>query len=370
MGHRVRPHTGGHRERPGRRDGPGPLYRLGRRRAFPPLLHLCARWQDRHLRRDYGRGDLRRAGQQLDHHQRRRRAHGRQAHRDAPDAPRPGSREQFPQHPGRRHPRRVRRVERAGGTFPDAARAARDRTALLHPGSRWIPDRGGSDDAPQRLASALVIVRVATSAGAAWRCRRWATELLPRAMGISRNRERVFTRNSQVRPGSGTALEPIVVSSATARVARDHGGTMNDSTTPRGRTGRWAGAAGLLAAGAITGGVLAATLSANAATTSTPSSSDSSSSSSSTTTTEQPRATYPAHRRAEQGAREKPVTGSAASQAQAAAVEAVGSGTAGDVTTDVSGNGYEVTVTKSDGSTVEVHLDSSLNPDAPGRPSG
>ena len=145
---------------------------------------------------------------------------------------------------------------------------------------------------------------------------------------------------------------------------------MNDSTTPRGRTARWAGAAGLVAAGAITGGILAGTLSANAATTSTPSSSDSSSSSSSTTTTEQPRATYPAHGTAEHEALEKPVTGSAASQAQAAAVEAVGSGTAGDVTTDVSGNGYEVTVAKSDGSTVEVHLDSSFNLDDHGRTSG
>jgi len=58
---------------------------------------------------------------------------------------------------------------------------------------------------------------------------------------------------------------------------------------------------------------------------------------------------------------EKPVTGSAATKAQAAAVQAVGSGTAGDVTTDYSGTGYEVTVTKSDGSTVEVHLDSSFN---------
>jgi hypothetical protein len=58
---------------------------------------------------------------------------------------------------------------------------------------------------------------------------------------------------------------------------------------------------------------------------------------------------------------EKPVTGSAATKAQAAAVKAVGSGTAGDVTTDYFGTGYEVTVTKSDGSTVEVHLDSSFN---------
>jgi hypothetical protein len=58
---------------------------------------------------------------------------------------------------------------------------------------------------------------------------------------------------------------------------------------------------------------------------------------------------------------EKAVTGDAATKAQAAAVKAVGSGTAGDVTTDYRGSGYEVTVTKSDGSTVEIHLDSSFN---------
>jgi hypothetical protein len=57
---------------------------------------------------------------------------------------------------------------------------------------------------------------------------------------------------------------------------------------------------------------------------------------------------------------EKPVTGDAATKAQAAAVKAVASGTAGAVTTDFTGDGYEVTVTKSDGSTVEVHLDSSF----------
>jgi len=39
----------------------------------------------------------------------------------------------------------------------------------------------------------------------------------------------------------------------------------------------------------------------------------------------------------------------------------VGSGTAGAVTTDSHGDGYEVTVKKTDGSTVEVHLDSSFN---------
>ena len=55
------------------------------------------------------------------------------------------------------------------------------------------------------------------------------------------------------------------------------------------------------------------------------------------------------------------MTGTAAATAQAAAVKLVGSGTAGAVTSDLSGTGYETTVTKSDGSTVEVHLDSSFN---------
>ena len=59
-------------------------------------------------------------------------------------------------------------------------------------------------------------------------------------------------------------------------------------------------------------------------------------------------------------AAEKPVTGDAASKAKAAALAYLGRGTAGAVTTDCSGNGYEVTVTQSDGSTIELHLDSSF----------
>jgi outer membrane lipoprotein SlyB len=62
----------------------------------------------------------------------------------------------------------------------------------------------------------------------------------------------------------------------------------------------------------------------------------------------------PAHENAE-----KTVTGSSAAQAQAAAVKSVGSGTAGAVTSDITGTGFETTVTKPDGTTVEVHLDSS-----------
>jgi hypothetical protein len=55
------------------------------------------------------------------------------------------------------------------------------------------------------------------------------------------------------------------------------------------------------------------------------------------------------------------VTGADAAKAQAAAVAAAGGGTAGAVTTDYTQTGYEVTVTKSDGSTIEIHLDSSFN---------
>jgi hypothetical protein len=58
---------------------------------------------------------------------------------------------------------------------------------------------------------------------------------------------------------------------------------------------------------------------------------------------------------------EQAVTGDVAEKAKAAAIKAAGGGTAGDVTTDYFGHGYEVTVTKSDGGKVEIHLDSSFN---------
>jgi hypothetical protein len=90
--------------------------------------------------------------------------------------------------------------------------------------------------------------------------------------------------------------------------------------------------------------------------------------SSQTATTATPRTTAPvrppfdgpAHGTAAHEDAEKPVTGDAAVKAKAAAVKSVGGGEAGTVTTDFSSNGYEVTVTKSDGTEVEVHLDSSF----------
>ena len=80
-----------------------------------------------------------------------------------------------------------------------------------------------------------------------------------------------------------------------------------------------------------------------------------------TATGQPPARNMPAPGTASHEDNEKAVTGDAATKAQAAAVKAAGGGTAGDVTTDYFGNGYEVTVTKSDGSTVEYHLDSSFN---------
>jgi hypothetical protein len=74
-----------------------------------------------------------------------------------------------------------------------------------------------------------------------------------------------------------------------------------------------------------------------------------------------PPANFPAHGTAAHEDQEKAVTGAAADKAKAAAVKHLGGGTAGAVTTDMTGAGYEVTVTTSDGTTTEVHLDSSLN---------
>jgi hypothetical protein len=88
----------------------------------------------------------------------------------------------------------------------------------------------------------------------------------------------------------------------------------------------------------------------------------------------QPRPAFngPAHGNAAHEDAEKPVTGTAAAKAKAAAVKAAGGGTATDVTSDFTGHGYEVTVKRSNGSTVEIRLDDSFNADGgPGcRPGG
>jgi hypothetical protein len=71
-------------------------------------------------------------------------------------------------------------------------------------------------------------------------------------------------------------------------------------------------------------------------------------------------ANFPAHGTAAHEDAEKTVTGTPAEKAKAAAVKYLGGGTATGVTTDYFGSGYEVDVTKN-GTTTEVHLDSSFN---------
>lgn len=140
---------------------------------------------------------------------------------------------------------------------------------------------------------------------------------------------------------------------------------MNGSSTPRKGT-LVAGAAGLLAAGALGGAVLAGATAASADT-STPSGY---SSTAAGDEGGQRTGDFPEHGTAAHESQEKTVTGADATRARAAAIKSVGSGTAGEVTTDMTGKGYEVTVTKSDGSKVEVRLDQSFGVSEPGRVHG
>ena len=116
----------------------------------------------------------------------------------------------------------------------------------------------------------------------------------------------------------------------------------------------------LVTGAAVGAAVVGGATIANAATSST-SSAPSTTSTAPTSQPGAPRSNMPAPGSAAHEGAEKAVTGAAAAKAQAAAVKSVGGGTAGAVTTDFTGNGYEVTVTKSNGSKVEVHLDSSFN---------
>ena len=129
-------------------------------------------------------------------------------------------------------------------------------------------------------------------------------------------------------------------------------------------------------AGLAIGGFAGGYVISHAATTST----NASTAASTSTSTPSPPAgssSMPAHGTPAHENAETAVTGANATKAQAAAVKYVGSGTAGGVTTDYTKTGYEVTVTKSDGSTVEVHMDSNFNvmqgpggPGGPGAPGG
>jgi hypothetical protein len=67
---------------------------------------------------------------------------------------------------------------------------------------------------------------------------------------------------------------------------------------------------------------------------------------------------------------EQAVTGAIATKARAAAVASLGGGTADAVTTNYDRTGYEVTVTKLDGTTAEVHMDLSFKVDTGHGPGG
>ena len=127
---------------------PGPLHRLGGRRALTALLHRSTRRQGGLLRPR--RADLRRAIEHLDHHQRRGRPDRRQAGGHPGDATRPRPGKQLPQHPRQRHRDRLSRMERPRCSIPDAAQRASVRDALLHPGSRRPHHRGGADHGLRR----------------------------------------------------------------------------------------------------------------------------------------------------------------------------------------------------------------------------
>jgi len=119
-------------------------------------------------------------------------------------------------------------------------------------------------------------------------------------------------------------------------------------------------------AAAIGGGAIASAASSSSSTTST-----TSSAAPGAPTGQKPPANMPAHGTASHEGAEKTVTGTAAEKAKAAAIKSLGGGTAGTVTTDFTGDGYEVTVTKTNGTKVEAHLDKSFNVrQGPGGPGG
>jgi nicotinic acid phosphoribosyltransferase len=120
-------------------------------------------------------------------------------------------------------------------------------------------------------------------------------------------------------------------------------------------------AGSLLAGGAVGASVFGAASSGAATTTGTSTATGTSTMPEANGTSGAPHFNGPAHGTAAHEDAEKAVTGAAAEKAQAAAVKSLGGGTAGAVTTDHTGTGYETTVTKSDGTKVEVHLDSSFN---------
>jgi hypothetical protein len=130
---------------------------------------------------------------------------------------------------------------------------------------------------------------------------------------------------------------------------------MHDSANSGGRKKRWAGAVGLLAAGAISGGVLAGTLSASASSTSAANTTTTSySSTSADTRTPGPGGARPVR------SDEKSVSSATAATLRAAALKAVPGGSVYRIETDAGDGVYEVHMTKADGSLVTVKFDKNL----------
>ena len=128
---------------------------------------------------------------------------------------------------------------------------------------------------------------------------------------------------------------------------------MNDSTKTGGRKKKWAGAVGLLAAGAISGGVLAGTLSASAAA-STPTARTASSSGSNDAGHPGPGGAGPVR------PDEKSVASATAATLRAVALNAVPGATVYRIETDAGDAAYEAHMTKADGSLVTVKFDKNL----------
>ena len=129
---------------------------------------------------------------------------------------------------------------------------------------------------------------------------------------------------------------------------------MYDSANAGGRKKRWAAAVGLLAAGAIGGGVLASALTASA-------SSDTSTASAGTVSSPSGNARTPGPGGA-QPVRpdEKSVSSAKAATLRAAALKAVPGGTVYRIETDAGDGVYEVHMTKAGGSLVTVKFDKNL----------
>lgn len=130
----------------------------------------------------------------------------------------------------------------------------------------------------------------------------------------------------------------------------------DNGTSHPARKARLAGMAGLIAAGAVAGGVLASTAGASAATTST-SAAPSTSSTAAPANPAAPSSQSSTPVRSD----EKAVSDAVAATLKAKALAAVPGGTVYRVETDAGDGTYEAHMTKADGSLVTVKFDASLN---------